>query len=141
MDYRHAGRLFLSRMESASRASRRPRSRNHRPAVEALEGRVVPAGTWTNLAASGSGPSSGGGAMMLLSDGSILIQNGSNPPPSASFFKLTPQANTGSYVNGSWSGGGTMNEARLFFSTAMLPNVNVFAVGGEYTKLSNSDEV
>ena len=109
--------------------------------MEALEGRVVPAGTWANLAASGSGPSSGGGAMMLLSDGSILIQNGSNPPPSASFFKLSPQANTGSYVNGSWSGGGTMNEARLFFSTVMMPNGNVFAVGGEYPKFSNTAEV
>ena len=112
-----------------------------RPALEALEGRVVPAGTWANLAASGTGPASGGGAMMLLSDGSILIQNGSNPPPSASFFKLSPQANTGSYVNGSWSGGGTMNEPRLFFSTAMMPNGNVFAVGGEYPKFSNTAEV
>ncbi len=79
--------------------------------------------------------------MMLLSDGSILIQNGSNPPPSASFFKLSPQANTGSYVNGTWSSADSMNEARLFFTTVMMPNGNVFGVGGEYPKFTNTAEV
>ena len=34
-----------------------------------------------------------------------------------------------------------MNEARLFFSTVMMPNGNVFAVGGEYPKFSNTAEV
>ena len=141
MVFRHSTRAFPSRPESASRAPRRPRRTGRRPAIEALEGRVVPAGSWTNLAAGGTGPPNGGGAMMLLSDGSLLIQDGSNIPPTASFFKLSPQANTGSYVNGSWSAGGTMNEARLFFATAMLPNGNVFAVGGEYPKFSNTAEV
>ena len=70
------------------------------PRLEALEPRLVLAGTWTSLAASGSAPPNGGAAMMLLSNGSVLVQNGSNPPPSANMFLLSPQANTGSYVNG-----------------------------------------
>ncbi len=78
---------------------------------------------------------------MLLSNGSVLVQNGSNPPPSANMFLLSPQANTGSYVNGAWSPTGSMNESRLFFSTDMLPNGNVFAVGGEYPKFSNTAEI
>ncbi|HEU5118098.1 MAG TPA: kelch repeat-containing protein, partial [Isosphaeraceae bacterium] len=79
--------------------------------------------------------------MMLLSDGSILVQNGSNPPPSASIVKLSPQANTGSHVNGAWSNIADLNEARLFFTTAMLPDGRIFAVGGEYPKFSNTAEI
>ena len=56
-------------------------------------------------------------------------------------FLLSPQANTGSYVNGAWSPTGSMNESRLFFTTDMLPNGNVFAVGGEYPKFSNTAEI
>ncbi len=116
-----------------------------RPRLEMLEDRVVPAGSWQNLAASGSAPPNGGGAMMLLSNGSVLIQDGLNsnsaPGQSPNFFQLSPQTNTGSYVNGAWSGTGSMSEKRLFFSTATLPDGRVFAVGGEYPKFSNTAEI
>ena len=99
------------------------------------------AGTWTNLAPSAGSAPPDGGAMMLLSDGSILVQDGINPDdrpaPSSCRRRRTPA----SYVNGAWSGGGTMNEARLFFATAMMPNGKVFAVGGEYPKFSNTAEI
>jgi hypothetical protein len=71
--------------------------------------------------------------MMLLSDGSVLVQNGRNQTgPNTSMFRLSPQGNTGSYVHGVWSGTASMQEARFYFPTAMLPDGRVFAVGGEY---------
>jgi hypothetical protein len=80
--------------------------------------------------------------MMLLSDGTVLVQNGSNPPPSASTFILTPHANNGDYVSGSFAPTtGNMSEGRLFFTTATLPDGRVFAVGGEYPKFSNTAEI
>jgi hypothetical protein len=117
--------------------ARRPLSRT----IENLEQRCLLTGSWTNLAASGSAPANGGAAMMLLSDGTVLVQNGSNPPPSADMFKLSPEAGTGDYVNGVWSDINNMNEARLFFTTAMLQNGNVFAVGGEFPNFSNTAEI
>jgi hypothetical protein len=85
--------------------------------------------------------------MMLLSDGSVLVQDGKNTNngnaggQSASIFKLSPQVNTGSYVNGAWSGLQSMNEARLFFTTATLPDGRIFAVGGEFPTFSNTAEI
>ena len=79
--------------------------------------------------------------MMLLSNGTVLVQNGSNPPPSSSVSILSPQANTGSYVNGAWASTGGLNESRLFFSTATLPDGRIFAIGGEYPKFSNTVEL
>ncbi|MDB5390517.1 MAG: algE [Planctomycetaceae bacterium] len=123
-------------LEPQSRAARRPAMLS---SFEALENRVVLAASWTTLSASGSGPSNGQ-AMMLLSDGSILVQGGNNSS-STTMFKLSPQANTGSYVNGVWSDIGDMNEGRLFFTTAMLPDGRIFAIGGEYPKFSNTAEI
>jgi hypothetical protein len=103
--------------------------------LEQLEERVVPAGIWANLAATGTAPANGGAAMVSLSDGTLLVQNGLNTSAqagSSSFSRLSPQAGTGSYVNGVWSNTGSMNETRLFFPTAVLPDGRVFAAGGEY---------
>jgi hypothetical protein len=81
--------------------------------------------------------------MMLLSDGSVLVQDGINPTTSAAqnTFRLSPKPNTSDYVNGVWSQAGTMNEDRLFFTTAMLPDGRVLAVGGEYPRFSNTAEI
>ncbi len=140
---------FLCRLLVRSSAATHRTNRNidqRRPLdVRSLEDRVVPAGGWTNLAASGSAPPNGGAAMMLLSDGTVLIQDGKNVSgaggQSADMFELSPQALTGSYVNGSWIDVNNMNEARLFFTTAMLSNGKVFAVGGEYPSFSNTAEI
>jgi len=128
-----------SRGKSPSR--RRPIQAACGKAIEQLERRQLLSVSWTGLSASGSGPGSGGGMMMLLSDGRVLVQNGSNPPPSASVFTLSPQTNTGSYVNGVWAGTGNLNESRLFFTTATLPDGKIFAIGGEYPKFSNTTEI
>jgi parallel beta-helix repeat protein len=139
------------RVSSSRRNARKGRPRRVEApicrAAEVLEDRVTPTvGSWVALAASaGSPPPNGGGAMMLLSDGSVLIQDGLNTGgatgQSASMFKLSPEALTGKYASGVWSGTGSMTEARLFFTTAMLPDGRVFAVGGEYPTFSNTAEI
>lgn len=111
------------------------------PRLEILEDRVVPAGTWQTLAASGTAPPNGGAMMMLESNGTVMVQDGSNPPPSSSIYNLAPQANTGSYVNGTFSQLPSMNQSRLFFSTATLPDGRIFAIGGEYPTFSNTAEI
>lgn len=111
--------------------------------IEAVNvGSVVPTGTWTELSnsAPGTPPPDGGMTMMLLSDGSVLVHDGLNQAgvdPSTAFYKLSPQANTGSYVNGVWTQVHSMNESRLDFPTAMLADGRIFAVGGEYPEDSN----
>jgi len=89
-----------------------------RPTLEALEDRLVPAGTWQSLNPTnpGAGPP-GTEAVMLLSDGTVAVQGGVNDgSTSAAWYRLTPN-NTGSYVRGTWSTLASMNDERLFFTT------------------------
>jgi hypothetical protein len=141
MGFHFVGRLSKRKANGTKQPIKR---RSRRLLLEILEDRTAPSASWANLAASGTAPPDGGAMMMLLSDGSILVQDGINPTTSAgqNTFRLSPQANTGSYVNGAWSPTtGNMNENRLFFTTAMLPDGRVFAVGGEYPKFSNTAEI
>ena len=142
---RKQNRQGTSKSLSSNRREAARRRRNVKEtapfSMESLEPRVLLSASWVNLSASGTAPPSGGGAMNLLSNGSLLIQNGSNPPPSNLTFTLTPQASTGSYVNGVWASTGNLNEARLFYSTATLPDGRIFAIGGEYPKFSNTVEI
>ncbi|MDB5391564.1 MAG: hypothetical protein JWM11_7210, partial [Planctomycetaceae bacterium] len=107
--------------------------------IERLESRALLTGSWQNLAASGAGAANGQ-AVLLLSNGSVLVQDGADAA-TTSIFQLSPQANTGSYVNGVWSDINDLNEARLFFTTALLPDGRVFAIGGEYPNFSNTTEI
>jgi|GEM_PF-3499000 len=77
--------------------------------------------------------------MQLLSNGSVLVHGGSGGA-SNSFYVLTPDA-SGNYANGTWTTTGSMNEPRLFYTSAVLPSGKVFAVGGEYPSFSNTSEV
>jgi hypothetical protein len=77
--------------------------------------------------------------MMLLSDGTAAVQGGDGSP-TTTWYRLSPNT-SGDYARGSWSALGSMNEARRFFTTAMLPNGKIFAVGGEYPKFSNTAEI
>ena len=130
------------RRDRHSLLTRRARRRVANATAQALEERKLLSGpSWANLSASGSGPGNGGAMMMLLSNGNVLVQNGSNPPPSSSVYQLSPQTNTGSYVNGSWASTGSLNESRLFFTTAMLPDGRIFGIGGEYPSFSNTVEI
>src|SRR5579883_533935 len=80
------------------------------------------AGTWTQLSSS---PPAGVNNCMLLSDGTVLGMNGNGQ-----CVKLTPDIH-GSYINGTWTTLTSMNYNRLFFSSQLLTNGNLFVVGGE----------
>ena len=101
--------------------------------MEALEERVVPAGTWGLLS---NVPPSGANTLILLSDGTVLAHGGSGNA-SKSFFKLTPDA-TGSYQNGTWTTVASSNTGRLYAPEALLPDGRVFMYGGEYTLVGGS---
>lgn len=90
----------------------------------------VQAGTWTALANS---PPLGINNCLLLSDGTVLGMNGAGQ-----CVKLTPDIH-GSYVNGTWSVLTAMNSSRLFFSSDVLTNGNVFVAGGEYGDANHYD--
>jgi hypothetical protein len=82
------------------------------------------AATWTKL----TNPSPDfPGVMMQLTDGTIMVQGSG-----ASWMKLTPDS-TGSYINGTWSTLASMNLARLYFASNVLPTGKVWVMGGEYT--------
>src|SRR3954452_14764729 len=112
------------------RSPARPSLRGQ-PALELLEDRLVPAGTWQTLSPTnpGAGPN-GTQAVMLLSDGTVAVQEGADADTDT-WFRLTPDL-TGSYATGTWSPLDSMNDTRLFFTTALLPDARLFAVGGEY---------
>ena len=94
--------------------------------IESLEPRTLLTGTWSGLAH--VAPSTIG-TMELLSDGTVIAQDASN---SKSWYKLTPDA-SGSYVNGTWSSIASMNVARLYYATNVLPDGRVLVLGGEYS--------
>ena len=117
----------------SSRGKVWPERRHRPPALETLESRTVPAGTWTPLT---HAPLDQIGTMMLLSDGTVLAQgdyaNGHTPNASKMWYKLTPDA-SGSYANGTWSAVAQMHLARLYYGSNILPDGRVFLVGGEYS--------
>lgn len=79
----------------------------------------------------------GANTMLLLPNGSVmvhitpLVEYNSAPMASAGWYELTPV--NGNYIDGTWSQLSSMNESRLYFGSAVLPNGNVFVVGGEYS--------
>lgn len=87
-----------------------------------LPGLAAAGGTWSPLA---SAPPAGVNNCMLLSDGTVLGMNGGG-----GCVKLTPDIH-GSYINGTWSILSTMNNSRLFFSSQLLTNGNLWVAGGE----------
>jgi len=126
--------LFHQRTSRRKAASRKVRSQSTRPALELLEDRhLLSAGTWTPL--TNQAPSVPGqfgrtvGTMMLLSNGSVMVQGGDSVP---TWYNLTPDS-TGSFINGTWSQLKSMSIGRLYDGSAVLPNGDVFVVGGEYT--------
>ena len=84
---------------------------------------AVASGTWTSLT---TAPPTGVNEALVLSDGSILTDDGNGDCD-----RLTPDVH-GSYINGTWTRLASMNNSRLFFSTELLTNGNVFVAGGEY---------
>ena len=80
------------------------------------------AGTWTRVVAP---PPDGMNSCILLSDGSVLGMN-----QSGACVKLTPN-DRGSYVNGTWSTLAPMHDSRIYFSSQLLTNGNLWVAGGE----------
>lgn len=76
------------------------------------------------------------GTMILLTDGTVMVQGGSAATgtngPESGWMKLTPNM-SGSYINGTWSTLASMSTARLYFASNVLPNGNLWVLGGEYT--------
>lgn len=70
-----------------------------------------------------------GGSMLLLTDGTVMVQGYT---PLSRWMKLTPDS-TGSYINGTWSNLAPMGRQRLYTASHVLPNGNVWILGGEYS--------
>lgn len=121
------------RSTSANRRSNPGTPASWKLTVERLEARDLPAGTWTALTnlVPTTGGNTGAQSMMLLSDGRVLVHGGSDTS-STNWYVLTPNA-SGSYINGTFTQVASSNVARLFFTSDLLPNGDVFVVGGEYS--------
>jgi len=86
---------------------------------------AIAAGTWTSLSQSAPGSVS---LMLLLPDGTVMAAEAGT---GKRWFKLTPDA-LGSYVNGTWTTLASMQDTRLYYSSAVLRDGRVFVAGGEY---------
>src|SRR5262245_41820249 len=69
-------------------------------------------------------PPAGVNHAMVLSDGTIYTDNGNGV-----CCRLTPDIHS-NYRNGTWTRIATMNNDRLFFTSVVLTNGNVFVAGG-----------
>jgi hypothetical protein len=65
---------------------------------------------------------------LLLPNGDVMFHQAGT---SANWFELVPDS-TGSYANGTWKQLASMNVSRQYFSSDVLPNGDVFVLGGEY---------
>ncbi len=84
-------------------------------------------GKWTTFQAPSSVGSFNADTMLLLSDASVLIHE----TEGANWLRLTPD-DEGSYKSGEWSGLLKMANSRQFFSSGVLKDGRVYALGGEY---------
>jgi hypothetical protein len=109
--------------------------------LEALEERTLLTGTWTNVAnllpdVQTDSEESFTQMSLLLPNGDVLAKDGGTQ---GLWFLLKPDA-TGGYQNGTWTQTGTMNVGRTYFGSDVLPNGNVFVVGGEYAADGGYDD-
>jgi len=88
-----------------------------------LSALTAQAGVWTAL---NNAPPSGLQMGLLMSDGTVICPDGGTD-----WYRLTPDIH-GSYINGTWTQIASMNYNRLFFSSDVLTNGNVYVAGGEY---------
>jgi len=122
----------VRRWKTRSRNTRCHAARGRRLTVEQLDRRDMLAASWTSLVNS---PPIGQGTMNLLTNGSVLMTDGGNQ-----WAILTPDA-SGSYVNGTWKQVANANYTRLYDSTQVLQNGQVFVAGGEYGTGTSTGEL
>ena len=84
------------------------------------------AATWTKLVRAAPG-TWGTSTMFLLTDGTVMVKT-----DDGGWSRLSPDAK-GNYVNGTWSKIAPMSMGRQWFASHMLPNGNVWILGGEYS--------
>jgi fibronectin type 3 domain-containing protein len=89
----------------------------------AVSWRALAGGTWAALT---HPPPAGLNNALLLSDGSVICGDGGS-----GWYRLTPDIH-GSYVNGTWTVLASTHYTRLFYSSDVLTNGNVYVAGGEY---------
>src|SRR5258706_15648313 len=89
-------------------------------------------GTWSPLA---HAPPGGLNNALLLSDGTVMCGDGGS-----AWYRLTPDIH-GNYVNGVWTTLASTHYTRLFFSSQVLTNGNVYVAGGEYGSGVNHAEL
>jgi len=85
--------------------------------------RAEASGTWTALA---HAPQGGVNNSLLMSDGTVICGGAEDQ----NWYQLTPDIH-GSYVNGTWTQIASTTYSRLFFSSDVLTNGNVYVCGGE----------
>lgn len=86
-------------------------------------GKAQAGGTWSPLA---HAPPAGLNNALLMSDGTVMCGDGGS-----GWYRLTPDSH-GSYVNGTWSVLASTHYTRLFYSSDVLTNGNLYVAGGEY---------
>lgn len=92
--------------------------------------------SWTNSTASSAASqktaagSSGIDVSLLLPNGDLMVHRDPNGESSV-WYEITPDS-SGSYADGTWKKLALMNHERLYFSSDVLPNGDVFVFGGEY---------
>ena len=79
-------------------------------------------GTWIQVASPPHALTCG----LLLSDGTVLCHDSA-----ATYYKLVPDIH-GSYVNGTWIQAASSTYSRLYYSSDVLTNGNVYTAGAEY---------
>jgi len=89
------------------------------------------AGTWTALS---HRPTGGSGTMVLLTDGTVMMQGGG---VSKHWYRLSPDS-AGNYIDGTWTSLANSSLERLYTGSNVLPNGNLFVLGGEYSGPSGS---
>jgi hypothetical protein len=100
-----------------------------------VEASAALAGTWTPVSQLAPDEIQ---TMLLLSDGTVMAAGSADI--TNTWYRLTPDSQ-GSYVNGAWSTMAPMHDTRLYYSSDVLTNGNVFVAGAEYGTGTNSAEV
>jgi hypothetical protein len=105
----------------------------------AMPASIFAQGTWTQVTT--PSPNYNEGVMLLLTDGRVMAKTSYGGASYGNTWDiLTPDA-TGSYINGTWTSSSPMFDTRLYFSTQILKNGNVYVAGGEYGTGKGSSEI
>jgi autotransporter-associated beta strand protein len=97
------------------------------------------AGTWIQVTNTAPSATSAVDTMLLLSDGTVMVTAGNNGNGNG-WSRLKPDIH-GSFAGGTWSAMAGMHDSRLYFSSDVMVNGQVFVAGGEYGTGTNRAEV